>query len=67
MSNEEKELIENFRGLSPENQQIALSNMRLANVTETAVRKAILNGHRPEYAERNPVPMGTATSGAAHA
>jgi hypothetical protein len=60
MNDEEVELIENFRELSPENQRIALANIRLANVTETAARKAYLNGHYPEHRDRNPAPMGAA-------
>jgi hypothetical protein len=41
MIDEEDELLENFRKLTPENKQQALANIRLVLVTETTVRKAI--------------------------
>jgi hypothetical protein len=39
---EEKELLEHFRKLNPNNRQLVLANIRLVSITETTVKMAVL-------------------------
>jgi hypothetical protein len=46
MTDEEIELLEKFRKLTPENQQLVLTNIKMFVVMEKPVRKAVNSGQR---------------------
>jgi hypothetical protein len=64
MIDQEKELIDLFRKMDRETRDMYLSHGRIAVIAERAGEKAVLDRlNRPEYASREPVPMGEAVNG----
>jgi hypothetical protein len=57
---QEKELIALFRKMDRETRDLFLSHGRIALVAEESVKKTLLKGQPPQYADRNPAPMGAA-------
>jgi hypothetical protein len=54
---QEKELITLFRKMDRETRDLFLSHGRIAIVAEESVKKSLLKGQPPRYADRNPTPM----------
>jgi hypothetical protein len=65
MKDEKTDLLETFRKLDPVNQADVLAHIHVAYATQESTKKYLLDRllGRPEYANRDPVPMGEVVHG----